>query len=220
MKLAEGLFAYPWSQTRVNNCNTYLLDGDSPVMFDPGHAQLYGNVEVGLTSDGINEKPALVVLTHCHPDHLEAGLSLQKLGCRLAMHPAEVAYMHGEGRPLAAALGLDVDAINIDVFLAEGELKVGEHSMQVIHTPGHSPGHICLYIPEHKALVAGDLVFAQGVGRVDFPGGDGQALKDSIKRVEELDLELVLPGHGPIIKGADMVRRNFEIITQSYFSML
>lgn len=220
MQLADGLYAYPWSQTSVNNCNTYLVNHGSPVMFDPGHAQLYGNVEVGLTSDGIKEAPALVVLTHCHPDHMEAALNLQKLGCRLAMHRAEVEYMMGEGRPLAAALGLDVSAITIDVLLEEGDLKVGGHQIQVIHTPGHSPGHICLYLPQHKALVAGDLVFAQGVGRVDFPGGDGQALKDSITRVAQLDLEMVLPGHGPIIKGAEMVHRNFEIITQSYFGML
>jgi hydroxyacylglutathione hydrolase len=220
MQLADGLYAYPWSQTSANNCNTYLINGDSPVMFDPGHAQLYGNVEVGLTSDGIKEAPALVVLTHCHPDHMEAALSLQKLGCRLAMHAAEVEYMLGEGRPMAAALGLDVSEIMIDVFLEEGDLKVGGHQLQVIHTPGHSPGHICLYLPTHKALVAGDLVFAQGVGRVDFPGGDGQALKDSITRVAKLDLDMVLPGHGPIIKGAEMVSRNFEIITQSYFGML
>jgi len=220
MKLADDLYAYPWSQTTVNNCNTYLLGGGSPVMFDPGHAQLYGNVELGLSSDGIKEAPALVVLTHCHPDHVEAALSLQKLGCRLAMHPAEVEYMQGEGRALAAAMGLNLGEITIDVFLEEGELQVGEHAMQVIHTPGHSPGHICLYLPRYKALVAGDLVFAQGVGRVDFPGGDGQALKESINRVAALDLEMVLPGHGPIIKGADMVRRNFEIITQVYFGML
>lgn len=220
MQLADGLYAYPWSQTSVNNCNTYLVNHGSPVMFDPGHAQLYGNVEVGLTSDQIKEAPALVVLTHCHPDHMEAALNLQKLGCPLAMHRAEVEYMLGEGRPLAAALGLDVSAITIDVLLEEGDLKVGDHQIQVIHTPGHSPGHICLYLPQHKALVAGDLVFAQGVGRVDFPGGDGQALKDSITRVAQLDLEMVLPGHGPIIKGAEMVSRNFEIITQSYFGML
>lgn len=220
MQLSDGLYAYPWSQTSVNNCNTYLINHGNPVMFDPGHAQLYGNVEVGLTSDGIKEAPSLVVLTHCHPDHLEAALNLQKLGCKLAMHAAEVQYMLGEGRPMAAAMGLDVSQIVIDVLLDEGDLNVGDHQIQVIHTPGHSPGHICLYLPKHKALVAGDLVFAQGVGRVDFPGGDGQALKDSITRVAELDLEMVLPGHGPIIKGADMVRRNFEIITQSYFGML
>ena len=220
MKLADDLYAYPWSQTMVNNCNTYLLNGPSPVMFDPGHSQLYDNVEMGLAADGIREAPALVVLTHCHPDHLEAAQNLRKQGARLAMHPAEVEYMEGEGRALAAALGLNFGDVTIDVFLEEGDLQVGDHRIQVIHTPGHSPGHICLYLPEYKALIAGDLVFAQGVGRVDFPGGDGQALKDSIQRVAELELEMVLPGHGPIIKGADMVRRNFDIITQVYFGML
>jgi len=220
MKIAEGLFAYPWSHMMVNNCNTYLLNNELTAMVDPGHSQLYGHVEVGLKQDGIKKVPDLVVLTHCHPDHMEAAFKLKEQGARLAMHPAEVEYLKGEGRQLAAAFGLSVPDVEFDVFLEEGELTLGQEKLQVIHTPGHSPGHICLYLPEHKALIAGDLVFAQGVGRVDFPGGSGELLKQSIKRVAELDLELVLPGHGPVIKGADQVRRNFETITSMYFGML
>ncbi len=220
MLIAEDLYAYPWSQTTANNCNTYLIGSRPPVMIDPGHAQLYGHVENGLAGDGVREAPGLVVLTHCHPDHLEAALLLQRAGARLAMHPDEVAYMEGEGRALAAALGLSVADVTIDVLLGEGELSVGGESLQVLPTPGHSPGHICLYWPRHKALFSGDLIFAQGVGRVDFPGGDGEELKASIRRMAGLDLELVLPGHGPIIKGAESIRRNFELITQMYFPMI
>jgi glyoxylase-like metal-dependent hydrolase (beta-lactamase superfamily II) len=128
--------------------------------------------------------------------------------------------MNGEGKRLAAALGLSFPELTFDVFLEEGELEAGGHRMEVIHTPGHSPGHLCLHLPERKALIAGDLVFAQGVGRVDFPGGDGEALKASINRVAELDLELLLPGHGPVIKGAENVAKNFRLITQMYFGML
>jgi glyoxylase-like metal-dependent hydrolase (beta-lactamase superfamily II) len=220
MQIAEGLYAYPWSQTTANNCNTYLLNGASPVMVDPGHAQLYGHVENGLAADGIHQAPGLVILTHCHPDHLEAAARLQPLGAKLAMHPAEVEYMNGEGKRLAAAMGLSFPEITFDLFLEEGELEAGGQRIEVLHTPGHSPGHVCLHLPEHKALIAGDLVFAQGVGRVDFPGGDGEALKASINRVAELDLELVLPGHGPVIKGADQVAQNFQLITRMYFGML
>jgi len=128
--------------------------------------------------------------------------------------------MESEGRQLAAALGLDFPQITVDLFLDEGEMKAGPHRLQVIHTPGHSPGHICLVLPRWRALVSGDLVFVQGVGRVDFPGGDGEALKASIRKVARLDLELLLPGHGPLLQGADNLRRNFEFIEQMYFSML
>jgi glyoxylase-like metal-dependent hydrolase (beta-lactamase superfamily II) len=55
---------------------------------------------------------------------------------------------------------------------------------------------------------------------VDFPGGDGKKLKESIRRVSGLDIEWLLPGHGPILKGADQVKRNFELIESTYFAML
>lgn len=220
MKLADDLFAYPWSQTTANNCNTYVLGGEFTLMIDPGHRVLYDHVAMGLAADKVKEVPDLVVITHCHPDHMEAAAELQKKGSLLAMHPAEVQYMESEGRQLAAALGLDFPQITVDMFLQEGELNAGDHRLQVIHTPGHSPGHICLVLPRWRALVSGDLVFVQGVGRVDFPGGDGEALKASIRKVARLDVELLLPGHGPLLQGADNLRRNFEFIEQMYFSML
>ncbi|MBU1154723.1 MAG: MBL fold metallo-hydrolase [Proteobacteria bacterium] len=220
MQLAQGLYFYPWTQTTVNNCNSVLISGGPITLIDPGHSQLYGHVENGLAGDGFREVPELVVMTHCHPDHLEAAAQLQRQGAKLAMHPDEIAYMNGEGRALASALGMNFPDITMDIILDEGELILGEETLQVIHTPGHSPGHVCLYWPTHKALIAGDLVFAQGVGRVDFPGGSGEQLKESIKKVAALDLELVLPGHGPIVKGKEQVAKNFALIEKFYFPML
>lgn len=220
MQLAEDLFVYPWTQPTANNCNTYLISGQVPLMVDPGHAHLYSHVEAGLAQDKLDQPPGLVVLTHCHPDHMEAALSLQKAGARLAMHTLEYDYLQDEGRQLAAALGMSFPDVVPDIFLEEGELEVGAEKLSVILTPGHSPGHICLYWPRHKALFAGDLVFAQGVGRVDFPGGNGSALKQSISQVAQMDLEWVLPGHGPVLKGAETIQRNFQVIEQAYFGML
>ena len=220
MKLADNLYAYPWAQTTANNCNTFFLDGTVPLMVDPGHAQFYGNVEMGLASDGLMKPPRVVVITHCHPDHMEAALDLQRQGALLAMHRAEMEYLEGEGRTLAAALGLSLPDITIDLFLQEGEMELGGTTLQVLHTPGHSPGHVCLYHPGLKALFAGDLIFAQGVGRVDFPGGDGQALKDSVEKVAALDLEYVLTGHGPILKGSQAIQDNFRLIRDLYYDML
>lgn len=220
MELAQGIFAYPWTQMNANNCNTYLTSGPPPILIDPGHAQLYGHVEVGLTEDGIMEKPELVVVTHAHPDHLEAALALQGMGIKLAMHPIEAEYVNGPGRELAAMMGLSLPQVTADLFLEEGEFEAGGQKFEVHHTPGHSPGHICLYLPGQKALVSGDLIFAQGVGRVDFPGGDAEKLKESITRMSGLDIELLLPGHGPVIKGADQVAQNFKVIQEVYFGML
>ena len=220
MKLADDLYAYTWNQPTANNCNCYLVSGSTLLMVDPGHARLFQHVQRGMASDGFDQVPGLVVLTHCHPDHLEAAAPLQKAGARLAMHAAEVAYMEGEGRQLAASLGMAYPELQMDVLLGEGELTLGGESFQVLHTPGHSPGHLCLHWPRHKALFAGDLVFAQGVGRVDFPGGSGQQLKQSIDRVAALDLEWLLPGHGPVLKGARSIAQNFQVIKQMYFGMI
>jgi glyoxylase-like metal-dependent hydrolase (beta-lactamase superfamily II) len=220
MKLAEELYVYPWTHTQANNCNAYLAGGAASMLIDPGHARLFQHVEMGLSRDGIKALPRLVVLTHCHPDHLEAAIPLQRAGLKVAIHATEAAYLEGEGRQLAASLGLSMPEITFDIFLEEGDLTLDGETFQVIHTPGHSPGHICLYWPRHKALIAGDLIFAQGVGRVDFPGGDGAQLKASIERVAALDLEWVLPGHGPVIKGAASVKKNFELIQKMYFGQM
>ena len=100
----------------------------------------------------------------------------------------------------------------------EGHLSLDGLEMNIFHTPGHSPGSITLYWPSLKALFTGDLVFKEGLGRTDLPGGDGSKLKESIKRLAELDVEWLLPGHGEIISGAEKVRKNFAEIEQFYFA--
>jgi glyoxylase-like metal-dependent hydrolase (beta-lactamase superfamily II) len=219
MKLAEGLHVFPWTQTQANNCNAYLVGLGKTMLIDPGHARLFQHVEMGLSRDGVSVIPQVVLVTHCHPDHLEAGIALQRAGLKLAMHADEIAYLEGEGKQLGASLGLTMPEFTCDFFLDEGELTLGDESFQVLLTPGHSPGHICLYWPRLKALIAGDLIFAQGVGRVDFPGGSAEQLQASVLRMETLDLEWLLPGHGPVIKGKDNIAKNFALIKKSYFGM-
>jgi glyoxylase-like metal-dependent hydrolase (beta-lactamase superfamily II) len=104
--------------------------------------------------------------------------------------------------------------------LVEGDLSLGRDEKQVnltvFHTPGHSPGSICIYWPDKKALITGDLVFNGSVGRTDFPGGSITTLKQSIERVSQLDVEYLLPGHstemGSIIEGKRRVEQNFRAI--------
>ena len=105
-----------------------------------------------------------------------------------------------------------------DFFLKEGRLSIDGMELDIFHTPGHSPGSITLYWPTQKAFFTGDLVFKEGLGRTDLPGGDGSKLKESIKRLTELEVEWLLPGHGEIISGAEKVRKNFAEIEQFYFA--
>jgi hydroxyacylglutathione hydrolase len=85
----------------------------------------------------------------------------------------------------------------------------------VLLTPGHSPGSVSIYWPRLKVLIAGDVVFSQGVGRTDLPGGDAKLLKASIDRLSKLPVDLLIPGHGTAIQGTERVRRNFEFIKRA-----
>ncbi|MBF0474084.1 MAG: MBL fold metallo-hydrolase, partial [Nitrospirae bacterium] len=100
-------------------------------------------------------------------------------------------------KDMAAFWGFEVgDIPQPDEFITEGNIiKVGNLSFTVMHTPGHSPGGICLY--GHDVLFSGDTLFADSVGRTDLPGGDHYKLKNSFNRLMKLpDNTQVLPGHG------------------------
>ena len=218
MRLVGDLFSYVWSG-RDNNCNSYVLAGvlkdDRHVVIDPGHVTTPALREPGLQSllgrmeaDGIDPTAiGLVLLTHCHPDHSEAANVLrEKTRALVALHEAEA--------DLYSAFGGKVD-----LFLGEGELDLGTESplrLTVFHSPGHSPGHTTIYWPQERVLFAGDLIFYRSTGRVDLPGGDARALRSSIERLSELDIEYILCGHpyghSGVIEGVDEVRRNFEFL--------
>ena len=93
-------------------------------------------------------------------------------------------------------------------------------NFRVINTPGHSPGSVCLYWLDNKVLFTGDVVFNQGVGRTDLPGGNGLELKESIKLLSGLEVEHLLTGHGDIISGRELVASNFEFIERFWFDYL
>ena len=82
--------------------------------------------------------------------------------------------------------------------IGEGdEIKVGEHRVQVLHTPGHSPGHVCFYVESEKLMVSGDLIFEGSIGRTDLPLCDGQAMMASLERIKrDIPRDTTLfPGH-------------------------
>jgi len=123
-------------------------------------------------------------------------------------------------RDLGSGVPVNVEAFQPQFFLNEGDLTVNGTDLKIFHTPGHSPGSISLYWAEKKALFTGDLIFKNGVGRTDLPGGNGKELKESIKRLEELDVEYLLSGHGEVIIGKQEVERNFEVIERQWYGYL
>jgi hydroxyacylglutathione hydrolase len=221
MKLDADLYAYPWKSMQENNCNTYVIGGDFPVLIDPGHEHLVKSLLGQMEKDGNTpESLRLLIATHIHPDHFEAAGLFAKAGVPLAMHPEEEAFLREAGGDFFRAFGLEMPDFKVDLHLQEGELKIGPKTLRVFHTPGHSPGSISLYWPEKKALFTGDLIFPMGVGRTDFPGGDGVLLRKSIERLAELDAEWLLSGHGEVLKGKKNIQRNFSYVRSNYFDYL
>ncbi|MEM6315558.1 MAG: MBL fold metallo-hydrolase, partial [Planctomycetota bacterium] len=76
-------------------------------------------------------------------------------------------------------------------------LHIGSIPVDVIHTPGHAPGHVCFHLPDHDVLIGGDLILMNAIGRTDLPGGDEATLMRSLRRIMQLpDETQLLPGHG------------------------
>lgn len=142
---------------------------------------------------------ALIVNTHGHLDHTyNNALFKERTGAPLAIHSADLPFI--ERLPeMALSWGLSpVRSPQPDLLLEDGqELQVGGMSLQVIHTPGHTPGGICLYSP--GVLISGDTLFKGSIGRTDLPGGSFAELIASIRgRLLVLpDDTIVYPGHGP-----------------------
>lgn len=139
-----------------------------------------------------------ILLTHAHFDHVGAARDLQVLfDCPAYLHPGD--------QPLLQSLPQQLEAFDMDPFPAPATLTLGEGEtllgLQVLHTPGHTPGGCCLLGQGAQGpfLLAGDTLFAGGVGRTDLWGGDWHQLETSIRtRLYTLaDETLVVPGHGP-----------------------
>jgi len=222
MELAPNLHAFLWTSTRANNCNTYLIRSEQKnILIDPGHAAYFDHVQQGLDSLSLSiEDIDLVVATHAHPDHVEAVQRFTKAPALFALHAEEWALVEQMAPYLKASMGIDLSDYTPDFFLKEGELKVGDITLFVYHTPGHSPGGATLHWPAAGALIPGDLIFENGLGRTDVPGGSSAQLKESIRRMAEIDAEWLLPGHGGVISGAAAVRANFQQVERVWFGYL
>ena len=221
MQVTDKFYLYLWRDQRENNCNSVVIDGKVPLLIDPGHERYVPELLERMHADGFDPaKIKAVIATHSHPDHLEGVSKFAGPDVRIGLSREEEKYIEDVGRPMYVQHGLEVPEFSIDFNLQEGDLTIGKHQFEVLLTPGHSPGSICIYWPRQKILIAGDVVFMQGVGRADLPGGDGEQLKESIERLSKLPVELLIPGHGPAIQGAANVKSNFDTIKKVYFTML
>lgn len=147
--------------------------------------------------DANDLRPACIIFTHAHYDHVCAARELkEKYHAGTAMH-ADDMITYDETKRLCMTWGYDQeDFPRPELFLHDGDIiRVGDLSFSVIHTPGHTPGSICLF--GNGLLVTGDTLFRGSAGRTDLPGGSGKHLLHSLKRLVQLPyLTRVVCGHG------------------------
>ena len=179
--------------------NCYIVGSEASregMIIDPGDdaAEIMANVKE------LKVDIKLFVLTHGHLDHVGALKELKEaIGAEIAMHAADAEFLQGQAQALGAMFGLHYPVPpKPDRLLKEGDsLDIGDLHFSVMHTPGHSPGCICIY--GQGVVFTGDTLFNQGIGRYDLPGGDYNQLMESIHtKVMKLPADTtVYPGHGP-----------------------
>ena len=140
-----------------------------------------------------------IINTHGHADHVLANVKVQEgTGAPIWIHSADADMLGSGSRNLSAYMGASTACGAADRLLADGEvLTIGDFTLKVLHTPGHTPGGISLL--SDKVVFVGDTLFAESIGRTDFPGGSYSQLIQSIKtKLMVLDDDVkAFPGHGP-----------------------
>ncbi|WP_096270582.1 MBL fold metallo-hydrolase [Paucisalibacillus globulus] len=179
--------------------NCYILyKEDKAIIVDPGAEG--EKVKSWLSSN--NLQPIAILLTHAHFDHIGAVEYLRKsYGIKVYMHEAEKSWL-GSSRLNGSLLftGEEIITREPDILVEPGPLYIEDFELDVIHTPGHSPGSISFLTVSEKMLISGDVLFQRGIGRTDLPGGDYKIIQDTIRnKLYQLpDETIVYPGHGPV----------------------
>lgn len=217
MKLQDGVYWY--REKGVLDANTYVIMGEQTVLIDPGLGNYLGLLLKEMQEDGIAPKEVdVIAITHLHPDHCDATAALKDVsGAKVAVHSSQWEYRDMLLEEASRVLGIEAKKFEVD-FVFEDSLEHTE--LRIQHTPGHSPESICFYAADKKTLISGDLVFDKGIGRTDLPFGNTEELIKSINTISTLDTELLLPGHGAILKGQSNVKMNYDFIREHYLQWM
>jgi len=188
--------------------NTYVVRDEqgNALLVDPACSNEYEKQVLARYVELENLNIRAIIATHGHLDHLwGAKWATEKWGLPVMVHKADI--------PMVEAMQQQYNMFGIrreaEPFAVEPlSLQPSAFSFQIIETPGHTPGSVCLYWPEEKMLLSGDTLFRMGYGRTDLPGGNMGQLIDSLDRLFALPVDiLVYPGHGEITTIGQEARR-------------
>uniref|UniRef100_A0A7C3M8D7 MBL fold metallo-hydrolase n=1 Tax=Archaeoglobus fulgidus TaxID=2234 RepID=A0A7C3M8D7_ARCFL len=195
MKLFDRVYAYTWGKAFRDSSNCYIIADEELLVIDPGRFKSYTNLRGLMRNDGLKDVN-YVFNTHLHRDHCESNILFAEGGALLGFDPREMAVSQYQ--------------FNLDIRLGK-MFVIGNTEIEILRTPGHSPGSLTFYIPEYSAAITGDLIFENGVpGRFDIYGGDKKELAKSIEKLRVLEVEYILPGHGRIMQGREGIDAMLE----------
>ena len=173
------------------------------MLIDTGSGAFSGPIIEHISNILNGKKLDAIVLTHRHYDHvggLKDMVPAFQSTVFAGVNDAEAIRKGGNDK----ISGINLLPCTSDVHeLSEGNvIDIGGHILEVIETPGHTTGGICLYDQVTRSLFSGDTVFADGIGRTDFEGGDINQLRASLHKLKKLDIKNLYPGHGPNVEGS------------------
>lgn len=154
----------------------------------------------------------LILHTHGHADHIGCDYLFQK--AEIAMHELDAKRINESDSDFACAHFFPGTGLpKVSIFLKNNQLiDLGNLQLCVIHTPGHTAGSVCFLLEKQGLLFSGDTLFAGGIGRTDLPSGNEQELTASLKKLQKIAFNTLLPGHGPVLQGAKQNSENIELM--------
>jgi glyoxylase-like metal-dependent hydrolase (beta-lactamase superfamily II) len=187
MKIVPGIHDVPIGlEAKLGSLapKVYLVIAGEAAIIDSAYGDDEGMANLVKYIDALPDvKLAYIIITHAHPDHISGAAGIKRrTGADIVLHSAEKTD------------------IPTDKLVEDGEIiSLGGIDLEVVHTPGHNPGHICLYIRQDKIMFTGDHVLAKSTTALQPPWGDMARYIDSLRKLLDYDIELMLPAHGPPI---------------------
>ena len=197
--------------------NIYVVTGTNPIIVDAGTGMHTRKVLESIKKAVPGVAPKILVLTHCHIDHIGGASDIAShFGAEVMVHEKDARSVEEADPHITAAedFGCSLRPMRT-TRLKEGDvISTGDHELEIVHTPGHTIGSMCLYEKESGILISGDTVFANGIGRWDLPTGNRNDLERSIKTLLSKKPKHLFPGHGEILydSATDSIKESLTML--------
>jgi len=195
--------------------NIYLIQGKKNILIDTGTGIDSDNVLKSIKSVLNGRKLDMIILTHCHADHVGGLKDITDQFSCMAFAGKDACFISNASPEVLAeeVLGMPVEPVDVIELPNNEMIDIEEHRLRIIYTPGHTSGSISIYDEITKSLFSGDTLFTMGIGRTDFPTGSFKALKESLIHLSKIEIKSLYPGHGNVSDQGDrMVRYGLNMM--------